>query len=397
MRDHKINNFGFLIHGQLTKGTKRCSNMPPFDIIDDACSQGSLHTASSGPRLEEMCGRARDEANRLRIEVCTLRIRVEELEEERNYHAVKANELTSVIKINDGEGINAELVKKTMQVVELKNEIQRLKAEKEEMAQENARIQRQRDSAHQELQDLSVVVRSLQTSAYAEEEPYDSEDEEKVIELTAAKALDMTLSNMKAHIEVLEDALQTRTAQYKDCKKKAARLQKDNEMSMVKIDMLEELFRDLNQRRSDEEVRKDQEIRFDAVQTAPEARFRYNKSLLVPSLKIGERMRRSFERKENLKTEEPSTSASTETVDSASLPREKMQKIKICFRKAGLEGMYTGPVKEGLPHGVGTIRFTSGDTYLGEMKEGKMSGKGTLYTKSRGIFRGNFESNKFVS
>jgi hypothetical protein len=80
---------------------------------------------------------------------------------------------------------------------------------------------------------------------------------------------------------------------------------------------LEELFRDLNQRRSDEEVRKDQEIRFDAVQTAPEARFRYNKSLLVPSLKIGERMRRSFERKENLKTEEPSTSASTETVDSA--------------------------------------------------------------------------------
>ncbi|KAL3926250.1 MAG: hypothetical protein SGARI_005669, partial [Bacillariaceae sp.] len=172
--------------------------MSPFDPQDDNASHGSLGTeTSSNPRLEDMC-RARDEADRLREEVCRLRERLEGVEEERNFHAAKANELMSLLTNGRGDAAQEELVKKTMQVAELNVQVQRLGADKEEMAQENARTRK-------ELQDLSAVVRSLQNSAsYSsdEEEHFDEDEEdEEEVELTAEKALDMTLSNMKAHIE----------------------------------------------------------------------------------------------------------------------------------------------------------------------------------------------------
>ncbi|KAG7374048.1 hypothetical protein IV203_013143 [Nitzschia inconspicua] len=365
--------------------------MPPSKLVDHAGSQELLRVDASGQGFQEMCNRARDEASRLREETCALRTRVEELEEERNFHATKASELTSLINTIKTDGANAALVKKVMQVADLKIEIQKLKKEKEDILQENVRFQRQRDCAHKELEDLSVVVRSLQTSVYAEDEafePGDEEEEEEIV-LTAEKALDMTLGNMKAHIEVLEDALQAKAAQYKECKKKAFLLQKDNEVNIVKIEMLEELFRELNQNRSEEAAH------VTTVPIARETTVGYEMSVSVPSRKIGERLRRSFGGKENESS--VASPATNNSVESTHRPGGQMKNLKICFRKAGLEGIYTGPVKDGLPHGVGTIRFTNGDTYLGEMYGGKMSGKGALYTKSRGIFRGRFENNKFVA
>ena len=58
-------------------------------------------------------------------------------------------------------------------------------------------------------------------------------------------------------------------------------------------------------------------------------------------------------------------------------------------------GEYAGPIVDGKPHGVGTVRFANGDTYLGEVRRGKLCGKGTMYTKS-GTSRGLFEDNVFV-
>ena len=64
-----------------------------------------------------------------------------------------------------------------------------------------------------------------------------------------------------------------------------------------------------------------------------------------------------------------------------------------------LSAVYTGTLKEGLPHGTGTFRFKNGDTYLGEVLAGKMHGKGTLYHRAKelGILRGVFEDNEFIN
>jgi hypothetical protein len=361
--------------------------MPPFDLKDDdnddVCSHASLGTEVNGTRFEDVC-RARDDADRLREELCRLRERLEGVEEERNFHAAKANELMCLLKIDKNDSVNQELVKKTLQVAGLNTQVERLHNEKEAMVQANARFKK-------EIQDLSAVVRSLQNTMKLSEEE-ESDDEEDEIELTAEKALDMTLGNMKAHIEVLEDALQTRTAQCKDQKKKIKSLQRDNEMNITKVEMLEALFRELNQDRSDEEIRKEQETQATlAIASTPSQRPTIIKQRSLPSLDLGEKMR-SFRAARAKQQEKPTPTASRQPMQPS-----KMSKIKICFKKAGLEGTYTGPVKDGMPHGVGSIRFTNGDTYLGEMKSGKMSGKGTLFSKSRGVMRGQFENNQFLA
>jgi len=377
--------------------------MPPYDtssaIADDTCSQGSVNTETSGFRLEDVC-RVRDEADKLRSEVCALRIRLEEVEEERNFHAAKANEFTQLVKVNGRNEIHEELIRKTLHVAELTTQINRLKADKENLAQENARLQRQNDATRKEMEDLSVVVRSLQTAAYStdeDDESLEEEDEEEIV-LTPEKALNMTLGNMKAHVEVLEDALQSKSAQCKEYKKKIARLEKENEMKEVKVQMLEELFRELNQFRSDEEVRKERESM--AVQPVVQSNTKrqlFQKSLSVPALNISEKIRmtrKGVENKDPAPAPTPSGSPNRDSV--LNKKPGQMKNIKICFKKAGLEGTYTGPLVDGRPHGVGTIRFTNGSTYLGEMTKGKMTGKGALYTKNQGIFRGRFENNKFV-
>jgi hypothetical protein len=375
--------------------------MPPYDssiTIDDNVSEGSVVTTET----TDSC-RIRDEADSLRREVCELRIRLEEVEEERNFHAAKANEMTSLFKFKGRNEVHEELVNKTLRVAELTTQVNKLKAEKTHIAEENAKLVRQRDATRKEMQDLTTVVRSLQTSAYSfEDDNYSDSGEEEDIILTPEKALDMTLGNMKDHIEVLEDAVQTRAVQCKIQKKKIALLKQDNEMMQVKIEMLEELFRELNQFRTDDGVRKGREALVSKsveTQQSTSRRQLFSKSLSVPALNISEKIRNA---RSSAKSNEPSIPSPVYAPPPKNLSEiqkrtgGQMKKIKICFKKAGLEGTYTGPMAEGLPHGVGTIRFTNGDTYLGEMTRGKMSGKGTLYSKRKGVFRGKFENNKFV-
>ena len=40
---------------------------------------------------------------------------------------------------------------------------------------------------------------------------------------------------------------------------------------------------------------------------------------------------------------------------------------------------YKGDLKEGLPHGTGTMNFKSGNVYKGQWKNGKMDGEGTIF------------------
>jgi hypothetical protein len=68
----------------------------------------------------------------------------------------------------------------------------------------------------------------------------------------------------------------------------------------------------------------------------------------------------------------------------------------------GLNGYYTGPMRNGLPHGTGCIHFkNAGYTYLGEFAAGAMHGKGSISNCNKSSagatpLRGCFEQNVFI-
>jgi hypothetical protein len=316
---------------------------------------------------EDVC-RARDEAAGLRSEVCQLRVRMEEIEEERNFNAAKANEFQDILSTFKKEHVHEELVKKSLQVAEMSMSLDSLKSQIRTLTAENEKLRNASAEDRSKMTDLSGVVRSLQGYASCESDEED-EDEEEVV-LTAEKALDMTLKNMKFHIEVLEDELQDRSVKCKDQERKIAKLEKESDLKNLKVEMLEELFRSLNhQERIDESPTKPQLAK---ANSSPDL-FKNGKPLSTRA-----RPRRSAR----------ATPASL-----------KGGREKIIIKAGGIEGAYTGPLKDGKPNGTGTIRFTNGDTYLGEVADGKMHGKGTLYRSSRagsGISRGMFENNEFM-
>lgn len=75
--------------------------------------------------------------------------------------------------------------------------------------------------------------------------------------------------------------------------------------------------------------------------------------------------------------------------------------FRLYFEQRGVyvEGLYSGTIKNGLPHGIGVLRFNNRDLYMGSFAEGKMHGEGTLLSRcdSRlATFRGTFRNNEFV-
>jgi len=74
-------------------------------------------------------------------------------------------------------------------------------------------------------------------------------------------------------------------------------------------------------------------------------------------------------------------------------PCRRKETIEVII--AGSVGLYSGSAIDGVPSGVGSIRFSNGDIYLGQVMDGKVHGKGTLYTKA-GLSRGRFENNVFM-
>ncbi len=47
--------------------------------------------------------------------------------------------------------------------------------------------------------------------------------------------------------------------------------------------------------------------------------------------------------------------------------------------------LYEGNFKKGLPHGKGTLKYSSDEYYIGEWKNGLQDGKGKLYYKVKGV------------
>lgn len=326
--------------------------------------QGSEPTMdASSFRVDEDACRARDEAAALRSEMCQLRLRLEEVEEDRNYNAAKTNELQELLKDFKKEHVHDVLVKKSLQVAEMAMSLDNLQGQIKALKAENQKLKRARQEDMTKMQDLSGVVRSLQCASYSSDEDEDDDDEEEIV-LTPEKALDMTLKNMKFHIEVLEDERQSLSMKCKDQGSKISMLEKESELKDVKVDMLEELFRSLNQERSD--------------------------SPLKPPLEKANSSPDLFAEDEPIAGAKPSR----RTINRNS----RYQRLKTVVKVGDMEGSYTGPLIEGKPNGVGTIKFENGNTYLGEVVDGKMHGNGTLYhsNKELGISRGRFEDNEFV-
>jgi len=440
------------------------SSQPPKHV------QFRVPTPDSQEQRLENVRRVRDEAEGLRQEICRLRLRLEEVEDESKFHAAKANELTDLLTCGQSQEDISVTLQQSEVLAQRACRIETLEKAITALTTEKALLEIDRDKAKKETAELSSVVRSLQSVTTlsmdhkdSDEEgeddgdsDEDSDDEEEII-LTPETALDLTLGNLKEHIEMLEDGLQTSSHLNTTQKQQIDVLEKENQLNEVKIGMLEELFRELNV--NDREFYEKRAVETDKNNEG-------NKNLQassLPSSKNEPAREDPAAREHNLKrlglierfrsirmgaftaplqptTVDPdiaipekaaaAAKAAAVLMGSASLhggsssslhggslhgllckslhgsrhgpprsnstPKTAMKKVKIRFKKAGLEGTYTGPLVDKRPHGVGTIRFTNGDTYLGEMNRGKMSGTGTLYTKSRGAFRGQFENNRFV-
>ncbi len=382
--------------------------------------------------------RVQDEANSLRQEICQLRTRLEEVEDESKFHAAKANELTELLM--NSNSIDETIIKQSEAMARKDNQIENLTKRITELETEKQLMAVERDNAKKEMTEMGKVVRSLQNVAkgspensYREEDDEDSESEDddgdddesedsEEIVLTPETALDLTLGNLKDHIEMLEDGLQASSSLNSNQKKAINSLESDIKAQQAQIGMLEELFRELNaadrvtslkNKKQEEEkevskTKKDEALDSDEKEVSPETRERALKGLssFFGSMKAPKLTMPTREPKQPKIAipEEAAAAAQAAAIlvaskDTESIPKKskktKMKKVKIKFKKAGLEGTYTGPLVDKKPHGVGTIRFTNGNTYLGEMTRGKMSGTGTLYTK-KGVFRGLFENNQFV-
>ena len=429
---------------------------PPEEQPEELVATAEIEIPLQQERRLEDVRRVRDEAQSLRHEICQLRIRLEEVEEESKFHAAKANELTELLmnghSSSGNSGIDDTILKQSEELARKACQIETLEKKITNLTTEKALLEIKRNDAKKETAELSKVVRSLQSvndksnRSYCEDDD-ESEESEEIV-LTPETALDLTLGNLKEHIEMLEDGLQASSSLNTAQKEAIVSLEQDNHVQQGKIVVLEELFRELNT--NDRLIYKDEQQKEDSQETGSSSsssvpkeglivRFRnpftsmvaYTSTSTEEKPEIPEEGRVEKFKKSRIgsfKSMVTSANASASTPEipeeaaaaaqaaaflvgndskdgqpqkTSTTPSKKrrnmaMKKVKIRFKKAGLEGTYTGPLVDRKPHGVGTIRFSNGDTYLGEMTRGKMSGTGTLYTKSKGVFRGQFENNKFV-
>jgi hypothetical protein len=347
----------------------------------------------------------------LRKELCQMRNRYEEIETDRNFIAMKLSELQEVLKAYQDDEVQQFLMEKSIKVADAALENACLRGQLKKLEKENQSLRQEREHENHKMLEMSGLVRSLQSTPYSEDDEEDDETSED--SLTPEKALDMTLKNLKMNIEGLEDERQRLAAKCKAQAQRIRTLRAEKEQSDVKVEMLEELFRSLNQTRAEEEQNealKETTESFDPRTERRERRERrrqeFTKTNSTPDLCVEETAdsssipapTRSITSRRNRREEmkKASSVSSLELIKEREPEATKAQNMSI--KCGGLEGSYTGALVDGAPNGTGTIRFDNGDTYLGEVVNGEMHGKGTLYhrLKEIGISRGYFDHNVFA-
>jgi hypothetical protein len=206
--------------------------------------------------------------------------------------------------------------------------------------------------------------------------------------------------DMKFQIEFLEDGRQKMALKYMFQASTIETLKKDSELKDVKMGILEELFRSLNnEERSSCQA---QETTAAVTTTKPVPKKTKSESRLTTSKK--NKIISAFCRRNRLEKMNSvpvlTTSEKAEVLSSLKgtciLDPNYARRMEI--KIGDLEGHYNGPLRNSLPRGTGTIRFRNGDTYVGELFDGEMHGNGTLYHRSKdsGTSRGCFAHNVFV-
>lgn len=102
--------------------------------------------------------------------------------------------------------------------------------------------------------------------------------------------------------------------------------------------------------------------------------------------------RRSFSLQTPIPAKIPSASSQT---PSASDKESENLMSKISSRIEE-EPVYTGPLKEGLPHGFGIQRWPDGSSFQGTFSEGKRHGNGAVYFVDEGTFEGQWQNDQIV-
>jgi hypothetical protein len=341
----------------------------------------------------------------IRNELCRLQVRCEDLEQDRNYHAVKASELQEILEAHLFDDVQDTLMKKSMQIAEASMGVDRgLHLHIRKLEAEINRMKTERETERANMMDLSGIVRSLQSSC----QESDEEEEEDEVFLAREIALDMTLKHMKFQIEFLENERQKMALKGISQARTIEILKKDSELKQVKIEMLEELFRSLNSEERSSSCQQAQETttvtkpaleKTAAVTKEPVLEKTKNMGSRLPTLKskiISICRLKKMNSAPVLSTTSKEAGVLSSLKGTSIDPNSNARRMEI--KIGDLEGQYNGPLRNSVPHGTGTIRFRNGDTYLGELVDGEMHGNGTLYHRSKdsGISRGYFEHNTFV-
>ena len=428
--------------------------MSPHSDVKVMLSVSSDTSSCESVEGPESC-QARDETFELRNQVAELRGRLDDAEDERKFHAAVAKELKDTVRAFQEDQAHDELVNKSLRLAELSMDMEAKEGWNKVLELEIATIQESLLLEKKKMNEVAMYVRSICRSKGKDKDTggddilralkshmqkMEKERQGLLAKCAAQEKTILTLQedNHTKHerLRVLEENFCSLNRQRLD---EAGALTQSQDDDATKKEVPEqspqepaspEVPRELQRRQlslrrllwsprtthqgtteAETTPTKTDETKMDPPQSPDELtaasstaspassdendeevpEFRKHRSLCI--LMEGGRTRR--ERPEALSPSTRSHSSRVLKVDEEPLspPSSRKQTVKVTI--SGLVGVYSGPLIDGKPNGVGTVRFSNGTTYLGALVDGKFHGRGTLYGKD-GFSRGFFQDNEFI-
>ena len=413
---------------------------PHSDVKVVSVSSESSCESLEGP---ESC-QTRDETFELRNQLAELRGRLDDAEDERKFHAAVAKELKDTVRAFKQGHAHDELVNKSLRLAELSMEMDAKQSWIKVLELENSTLQDALQREQQKMKDIAIFVNSVCRSGEEDrgdgilgalKSHMESVETERCTLLSKCAAQESTILMLQEdnhtkykRLKVLEEHFQSLNHQRLDqattpTKKKtedfkdATQSQSPQEPASSGVPRkfkrrqlsLRDLFWSRTSQCSDPETtptksRENMEppqspCELTAASSPASSaaddddvpEFKKHRSLCI--LMEGGRTRRDRPDALSPSTRSHSTRVFKKVSEPLSPPSSRKQTIKVTI--AGQVGVYSGPLIDGKPHGVGTVRFSNGNTYLGSLRDGKFHGRGTLYGKE-GFSRGFFEENEFI-
>jgi hypothetical protein len=175
---------------------------------------------------------------------------IEELEQERDYHASKVAELTELLRLTTKDEIGEHLAEKSLLVAELGHEVSVLRKKLQESEERAAALKAERDANKSVVVELSESIWSS-----GKQQPNNPQSEEAAKELIEKggvipenSALEMTITHLQKKIEQLEEEKAEFMNTVTELQASINEITQENEARELKISALESQFLLLNQR-----------------------------------------------------------------------------------------------------------------------------------------------------